>query len=205
MWAGLLFAVGSTALGLHLWRLVWRYLRLRRTMRGWPRVPAQVIGYRTEPGARSRRVDVQVRYQHNGQTRQVWCVSPTRSAYGRGDGQASRQVAAKFPPGSSQQVFVNPATPDEAFLELPEPHMLAMLAGGGTILVALAFVLVTPVVFGVDEEIVKLAFMLVVAVALAVMAVFSAIALWHTPRPRSPKRPFVRRRKPRPKVRAWRL
>lgn len=177
-------------------------------MRSWPRVPAQVLGYRTTLGRSSRRVDVQVRYQYDGQARQVWCRSPTRSAYGRGDLQASAQVAAKFPRGSSQRVFVNPATPEEVFLELPEPHMLAMLVGGGTILVALAFAVVTPDIFGADQEIVTLAFMLVLAVVLAVLAVFTAIALWRTPRPRSRNRPFAQRRgramRPRPKVRPWR-
>lgn len=209
MWAVLLFAIGSTALGLLLWRLAWRYLRLRRAMRGWPRVPAEVMGYRTELGRSSRRVDVEVRYQYNGQTRQVWCGSPTRSSYGRDAPQASAQVAAKFPRGSRQQVFVNPATPDEAFLELPEPHMLAMLIGGGTMLVALPLALMMPAIFGVDEEIVKLAFMLLFAVVLAVIAVFTGIALWRTPRPRWPRRSLVPRRgrasRPRPKVRPWRL
>jgi hypothetical protein len=204
MWEGFLFAIGFMALGLYLWRLAWGYLQLRRDMRKWPRVPAQVLGYRSELRPRSRRVDVQVSYQYNGQARQVWCRSPTRSAYGRGDLQASRQVAAKFPRGTWQQVFINPATPEEVFLELPEPHMLAMLAGGGTILVAVAFALVTPDLFGVDRELVTLGFMLVLAVALSVVAVFAAIALWRLPRPRRPKQPLVRPRKPRPNVRPWR-
>lgn len=200
MWPVLIFAVGLIAVGLYLWRLAWGYLQLRRAMRKWPRVPAQVLAYRTKLGARSHRVDVQVSYQYNGQARQVWCGSPTRSGYGRGDAQASRQVAAKFPRGTWQQAFVNPATPEEAFLELPEPHMLAMLAGAGTMLVAVAFALVTPLVFGVDRELVTLVLMLVFAVVLSVFAVFAAIALWRTPRPRW-RKPFVPRRKPRPKVR----
>jgi hypothetical protein len=183
MWAALSFAIGLTAVGLHLWRLAWRYLQLRRAMRSWPRVSAQVLGYRTERGASSRRVDVQVRYQYNGQALEAWCRSPTRSAYGRGDLQASKQVAARFPRGTSQQVFVNPARPEEVFLELPEPHMLAMLIGGGMMLVALALAVVTPDLLGVDQEIVTLVFMLVLAVVLAVLAVFAAIALWRRPRP----------------------
>lgn len=208
MWPGLVFALGATAVGLHLWRLAWRHLQLRRTMRGWPRVPAQVLGYRTELGPSSRRVDVQLRYQYDGRARQVWCGSPARSSYGRGDLQASAQVAAKFPRGTWQQVFVNPATPDEVFLERPAPHVLVMLVGGGTILVALAFALVTPDIFGVDQEIVTRAFMLVLAVVLAVLAVFTAIALWRTPRPRWRTGPFVRRRgramRPRHRARPWR-
>ena len=184
MWSALLFAVGVTAAGLQLWRLVWRYLRLRRAMRGWPRVAAEVLGDRTELSRGSRRIDVQLRYVHEGRMYEVWSRSPTRSAYGRGDRQAGRQVAALYPPGSTQQAFVNPATPAEAFLELPEPHMLAMMAGGGTLLIALA--VAVPPVFGVDPEIVTLGFMLVVALVLAVVAVFAAVALW--PRRRRPPR-----------------
>jgi hypothetical protein len=107
-------------------------------------------------GGSTRRIDVQVRYEYSGQVFQVWCRSPTRNGYGRADSQAERQMAARFPRGTSQQVFVNPATPAEAFLILPEPHILAMLAGG---------------------------FMLVVGIVLAVVAVFAGIALWRLPRP----------------------
>jgi hypothetical protein len=194
MWASLTFGIGAAALGLFLWRLALRYLRLRRAMRHWPRVPAQVLGYRSERSGRSIRVDVQVRYQYHGRTFDVWCSSPTGGAYGRGDVQASRQVAAKFPRGASREVFVNPATPEEAFLELPEPHMLALLLGGGAILIALALTPVSIDVFGMSQEIVIMIFMLVVAAALAIYAVFAAIALWRTPRP-------VRRRRPEPRPR----
>jgi hypothetical protein len=183
MWGVLLFAVGSTALGLHMWRLVWRYLRLRRTMRGWPRVPARVLGYRTRRGVSSGRIDVQVRFDYEGRELQVWCRSPTRSAYGRGAMQAEKQMAARFPRGTSQLAFVNPASPGEAFLELPEPHMLAMLAGGGMLLVALAAALALPAIVDVQQEIATLGFMLVVGGVLAVIAVFAAIALWRLPRP----------------------
>ena len=40
-----------------------------------------------------------------------------------------RQVATIFPAGSTHPVYVNPARADEAFLVLPEFHMLAVLAG----------------------------------------------------------------------------
>jgi hypothetical protein len=76
-----------------------------------------------------------------------------------------------------------------------------MVAGGGTMLVAVAVALVIPDVFGVDRELVTLVVMLVFAVVLSVFAVFAAIALWRTPRPRWPKPRFVRRRSPRPNVR----
>lgn len=183
MWGPLLFAAGVTAAGLYLWRLVWRYIKLRQAMRNWPRVPGQVLGYRTQASSSSRRIDVQVSYQYQGQDFKVWCRSPTRSSFGRADSQAERQVAARFPRHSSQQVFVNPAMPGEAFLVLPEPHILAMLAGGGVILVSLAFAIVSPQFFGVDQEVVTLSFMLMLGVVLSVIAVFAAIALWRSPRP----------------------
>jgi hypothetical protein len=183
MWSALLFAIVLAAAGLFLWRLAWRYLRLRRAMRGWPRAAAEVLGYRSAPSRSSRRIDVRVRYQYDGRAYDVWCRSPTRSAYGRGDVQAERQMAARFPRGTSHQVFVNPATPDQAFLELPEPHMLAFIIGGGALLMAFAFATVTPVFFEVDQEIVTLVFFLAVAIVLAPMAVFAAIALWRLPRP----------------------
>jgi hypothetical protein len=199
MWAALLFGVGATAMGLLLWRLAWRYIRLRRAMRGWPRASAQVLDYRSEFSRSRHSIDVKVRYQYNGRLIETWCRSPTRSGYGRGDVQASRQVAAMFPRHSSQQVYVNPATPEEAFLELPELHMLAMLIGVGTILVGLVFTTVAPVIFGVGEEIAKLAFMIVLGLALSVIAVFAAIALWRTPRPRR-----IPRHKPRRRRTVWR-
>jgi hypothetical protein len=183
VWGSLLFAVGVTAAGLYLWRLAWRYVQLRHAMRSWPRVPGQVLGYRTHMGSSTRRIDVQVRYRYEGQDFDVWCRSPTRSSFSRADSQAERQVAARFPRHSSQQVFVNPATPGEAFLVLPEPHILAMLAGGGVLLVALAFAVVTPPLFGIDQEIVTLSFMLILGLVLSVIAVFAAIALWRSPRP----------------------
>jgi hypothetical protein len=183
VWGPLLFAIGVTAAGLYLWQLAWRYVRLRQAMRSWPRASGQVLGYRTRVSSSSRRIDVQVRYRYEGQDFEVWCTSPTRSAFGRADTQAERQVAARFPRHSSQQVFVNPATPGEAFLVLPEPHILAMLAGGGMLLVALAVAVVAPQLFGVDQEIVTLSFMLVLGLVLTVIAAFAAVALWLSPRP----------------------
>jgi hypothetical protein len=183
VWGALLFAVGVTAAGIYLWHLAWRYIQLRQAMRSWPRVPGQVLGYRTQMGSSTRRIDVHVRFCYEGQDFEVWCRSPTRSSFGRGDSQAEKQVAARFPRHSTQQVFVNPATPGEAFLVLPEPHILAMLAGGGMVLVALAFAVVAPPLFGVDQEIVTLSFMLMLGLVLAVIAVFAAIALWRSPRP----------------------
>lgn len=177
MWGVLLFAAGMVALGLYLLLVVWRYLRLRLAMRRWPRVPARVVGYRTEFGVRSRRVDVQVRYDYDGRSFEVWSGSATRAGYGRGDVQAERQVASTYPRGTSHQVFVNPARPEEALLEPPEPHLLAMMVAAAVLLIGIPVVPLVPGLFDLDPEVVKMVFMLVLAAALSLVAVFAGIAL----------------------------
>ncbi len=181
MWGVFLFAAGMAALGFYLLQVVWRYLRLRTAMRRWPRVPARVVGYRTELGVRSRRVDVQVRYDYDGRAFEVWSGSATRGGYSRDDVQAERQVAATYPRGTSHQVFVNPERPEEAFLEPPEPHLLAMISTGAVLLIGIPTALLAPVVFDVDPEVVKMMFMLVLAAALSLVAVFAGIALLPSP------------------------
>lgn len=177
MWGVLLVAAGMVALGLYLLWAVWRYLRLRTAMRQWPRVPARVVGYRTEFGVRSRRVDVQVRYDYGGRAFEVWSGSATRAGYGRSDVQAERHVAATYPRGTSHQVFVNPERPEEAFLEPPEPHLLAMMVTGAALLIGIPIVPLLPGLFDLDPEVVKMVFMLVLAAALTLVAVFAGIAL----------------------------
>lgn len=177
MWGALLVAAGMAALGLFLLTLVWHYLRLRTAMRRWPRVPARVVGYRTELGVRSRRVDVQVRYDYDGRAFEVWSGSATRAGYGRDAVQAERHVAVTYPRGSSPLVFVNPARPEEAFLEPPEPHLLAMMVAGAVLLIGIPVSLLAPMLFGLDPEVVKMVVMLVLAAALSLVAVFSGIAL----------------------------
>lgn len=58
-----------------------------------------------------------------------------------------------------------------------------MLAGGGVLLLALAFAVISPQLFGIDQEVVTLSFLFLVGLVLAVVAVFAAIALWRSPRP----------------------
>lgn len=177
MWGVILFAAGMVALGLYLLQTVWRYLRLRTAMRRWPRVPARVVDYRTEFGVRSRRVDVQVRYDYDGRALEVWSGSATRAGYGRDAVQAERHVAATYPRGTTHQVFVNPERPEEAFLEPPEPHLLAMMVAGAVLLIGIPTFPLVPGLFDVDPEVVKMVFMLVLAGALSLVAVFAGIAL----------------------------
>jgi hypothetical protein len=177
VWSEGLFALGATTAGLFLWHLSWRHLRQRLAMRRWPRAQAEVLGYRTETSSRSRRVDVRVRYMHEGRVVEAWSRSPTGSAYGRGDVQAERQVATRFPRGSTAEVYVDPAAPEAVFLTLPEPHLIAWLFCGGVLLMALAATMVAPPLLGVGQELVTLIFMLVLAVLLAVMGGFAAVAL----------------------------
>ena len=152
-------------------------------MRRWPTAPALILGYRTRVSpsrSRSRAIDVEVSYRHEGRDYTVWCVSPTSSSYGPGAVQAERQVATSFPVRSTHPVYVNPARADEAFLTLPEAHMLAILVGAGAILVARAATLVLPVNTALPEDMVFMAF---VGVVLSVLVVFLGVALVKAPRP----------------------
>lgn len=147
-------------------------------MRGWPRVAVQVLGYRTELSRSSRRIDVHLRYVQDGRVVETWSRSPTGGGYGRGDIQAERQVAGRFPRGSTQQAYIDPAAPASIYLELPEPHIVAWLFCGGLLLVAVAAAVITPQLFGVPQELVTPVFMLVLAALLTVMSGFAAVALW---------------------------
>jgi hypothetical protein len=111
-------------------------------------------------------IDVEVSYRHQGRDHTVWCRSPTGSGYGRGTVQAERQVATIFPVGSTHPVYVNPDRDGEAFLVLPELHMLAVLVGFGVILVGLATALILPLATGIDQERATLGFMLLLGVVL---------------------------------------
>jgi hypothetical protein len=181
----LLALLGSTilaALGVLLWVMAWGGWRKRVAMRCWPTAPASIRGYRTRRSVRSRRIDVEVSYRHQGCDYTVWCVSPTGSGYGRSAVQAERQVAATFPVSSTHPVYVNPARAGEAFLVLPELHMLAVLAGAGIILVGLATTLILPVATAIDRELVTLGFMALLGVALTVLVIVLGVALARTPR-----------------------
>lgn len=184
MLAALFVMTVPAALGVLLWVIAWRGWRKRVAMRRWPTAPAVIRGYRTRVSpsrSRSLAVDVEVSYRHEGRDYTVWCVSPTGSRYGSGSGQAERQEAAAFPVGSTHPVYVNPARADEAFLILPEAHMLAILVGAGAILVARAVTLVLPVNAGVPDDMLFMAF---VGVVLSALVVFLGVALFKAPRPR---------------------
>jgi hypothetical protein len=79
---------------------------------------------------------------------------------------------------------VNPAHADEAFLILPEAHMLAILVGAGVILVAVAAAVVLPVTTTLPQETIALAFMALLGMVLSVLVIFLGVALFKTPRPR---------------------
>ena len=108
----LLAILGPTvlaALGVRLWTQAWRHWRQRTAMRRWPTARASIRRYRTRVSRSSRKVDVEVTYRHEDRDHTVWCMSPTRSGYGRGTVQAERQVATIFPVASTHPVYVNPA------------------------------------------------------------------------------------------------
>jgi hypothetical protein len=172
------------AFGLLLWAKAWRVWRMRVAMQRWPTAQASIRDHRTRVSGRSLAVDVEVSYRHEGRDYRVWCRSPTGSGYGRDTVQAERQVATIFPVGSTHPVFVNPRDAGEAFLVLPEVHMLAMLVGGGTILVGIATALALPLVTAIDQELATLAFMLLLGVVLSVLVIVFGVALARTPRPR---------------------
>jgi hypothetical protein len=172
------------AFGPLLWVMAWRGWRKRVAMRRWPTAAALIRGHRTRPSGRSLMIDVEVSYRHQGRDHTVWCRSPTGSGYGRGTVQAERQVATIFPVGSTHPVYVNPDRDGEAFLVLPELHMLAVLVGFGVILVGLATALILPLATGIDQERATLGFMLLLGVVLTVLVIFLGAALATTPRPR---------------------
>jgi Protein of unknown function (DUF3592) len=187
MWPALFGSTVIAALGVLLWTKAWRHWCQRAAMRRWSTAPAVIRGYRTRVSpsrSRSRAIDVEVSYRHAGRDYTVWCVSPTGSRYGSGSGQAERQEAAAFPVGSTHPVYVNPAHADEAFLILPEAHMLATLVSAGAILVAVAAAVVLPVTTTLPQETITLAFMALLGVVLSVLVIFLGVALIKTPRPR---------------------
>ena len=188
MLLALLGPIGLAALGILLWVLAWRAWQKRVAMRRWPTAPASIHGHRTRMSGRSRMVDVEVSYRHDGRDYRVWCVSPTGSGYGRGTVQAERQMAAIFPVRSVHPVYVNPARVGEAFLQLPEIHMLALLVGSGVILMGLAASFALQVTSALDAELVGLLFFALLGVVLSVLVIFLGVALVKTPRPRRRRR-----------------
>lgn len=172
------------ALGGLLWAHAWRHWRQRAAMRGWPTSRASIHGYRTRTSRSRQMIDVGVRYRYEGQDYATWCVSPTRSGYGRGTVQAEAQVAAVFPVGSAHQVYVNPARVDEAFLELPEARILAILVGAGAILLGLAATAALQFTSLLAPESATLLFMALLGLVLSVLVIVLGVTLAKTPRPR---------------------
>ncbi len=176
--AGALVLAG---LGGLVWSLFFRHLAKRRAIKRWPVVTGTVLGYRIRGGGvrESAYVDYEVSFRYAGEDRVAWCTSPTRSGYGRGTPRdvVERQAAREHPAGSEARVHVNPDRPEEAYLTLPEPHMLAMLATGGTLLLGAAAVPVLTAWLGWPEEVVTPLFFLVLVVCLVAVAVTAGIAL----------------------------
>ncbi len=150
-------------------------------MKSWPVVTGTVLGCRIRGGGvrESSYVDYEVAFRHAGEDRVAWCTSPTRSGYGRGTPRdvVERQAAREHPAGSEARVHVNPVRPEEAYLDLPEPYMLAMLAMGGTALLGAAAVLVLTSLLAIPEDLVVPFFFLVLAAGLLAVAVTAGIAL----------------------------
>jgi hypothetical protein len=183
MLSELLWSTLVAAFGVLLWVKAWHGWRLRVAMRRWPRTPASIHGYRSRASSTSVHVDVEVSYRHDGRDYRVWCRTPMRTGYGRGSPMPERQVAAVFPVGTTHPAYVNPANPAEAFLKLPEPHMLAAFVGFGAILVGLATALALPVAADIGQELATLWFFLLVGAVLSVLVVFFGVALYRLPRP----------------------
>ncbi len=172
------------ALGALLWVLAWRDWRKRVAMRRWPTTLASIHDHRTRMSRRSQMVDVEVSYRHEGRDYRVWCVPSTGSGYGRGADHAEWQVATIFAVGSTHPVYLNPKRAGEAFLALPEAHMLAILVGAGLILVGLAATFALQVRSTLDSGLAGLLFMSLLGLVLAVLVIFLGVALAKTPRPR---------------------
>lgn len=166
-------------LGLLLWSFAARALWFRVAMKGWPVEKGVVEDHRSRPSRRSTAVDVQVAFQHSGRALRVWCVSPTRAGFGRGSGeQGLRQKKARFPRGATVDIFVNPSRPEEAYLELPELHIVVALLAFGALLIAMSLA-INPWVFGlVTEELAILGFMLVLGAVLTLIALSMGLALF---------------------------
>ncbi len=125
-----------------LWWLAARDIRKYFRMRSWPRVEGVIREVRTRPMTRhSVAVEVHMEYSWEGQAKSPWCGSPTRSGFGvktAADQTALKKRVASYVIGSSRDVLVNPDNPDEAYIRLPEWHMMVVCMVGGMLFAALA-------------------------------------------------------------------
>jgi len=175
-------------LGVLLWTLAARALRLRMAMRRWPIEKGIVRDHRPRPLQRSVRVDVLVSFAQQGREQAIWCASPTGSAYGPGSGgQGLRQEKSRFPVGATVDVYVNPRQPEQAFLELPESHMVVALLCFGALLIGLPVGMYLAAWYELTEEMVELGFLLLLGAVLTVFAISMGYALFriYFPRRRS--------------------
>jgi hypothetical protein len=128
-----------------LWWVAGRDARKSFRMQSWPHVEGVIRDVRTRPMTRhSVAVEVQMDYSWEGQTKSRWCGSPTRSGFGvktAADQIALNTRVASYVIGSSRDVLVNPDNPDEAYIRLPEWHMIIVCMVGGMLFTVLAILL----------------------------------------------------------------
>lgn len=114
-----------------LWVLAARDIAKARRMSRWPRVDGTVLDVRTRPGTRGViKFDVQMRFEFEGRTVKTWCISPTRAGsrvQDGGDEKAFRNQVERWKKGASHPVIVNPDNPDEAYVRMPEWHIITAL------------------------------------------------------------------------------
>jgi hypothetical protein len=157
-------------------------------MKRWPVEEGLVLDHRTRRAIRAVAVDVLVSFRHAGRDFRVWCVSPTRAAYSAGSGdQGFRQEKKQFPKGAAVSVHVNPARPDEAYLELPEQHMIVLLLGFGGLFMVGAVALGLAVAGRLTEEMATIAFFLTLGGVLSAVAISMGLALFRAYFPKRQK------------------
>jgi hypothetical protein len=168
-----------SGLGVLLWVLAARAIRLRLAMKRWPVVPGIVRDGRIRVNRRNQYVDVQVAYRIDGRESVTWCPSPTGAGYARGSsGGGAERDLAKTPTGSTINVHANPMRPSEAYLRLPEPHIITAMAGGGLILVGVAAASAFLALGLVAEQTIVFTFMLMLGVLLTCFAAAATVELF---------------------------
>lgn len=174
IWFGVIVFTGMGAL---LWVLAARAIRLRLAMKRWPVLTGEVRDHRTRESRKSVHVDFEVSYRFAERDYLVWSTSPTGAGYGRGNSGPDREMA-RFPFGTTAPIRVNPERPEQAYLELPEQHVIGFMIGGGTLLLGLAASLVLSAIRDLPDELVTAGFFLLVAAVLGGWAVSTGIALY---------------------------
>lgn len=174
----LLGSILLALVGLLLWRNAVAALSLRAAMKRWPVEEGVVLKHRTERAMRAVRVDTLVSFRHAGQDHTVWCGSPTRAAYGPGSGdQGVRFEMKRFPVGATVPVHVNPGRPEEAYLELPEQHMIVPALGFGALALVWSATVGLTASGRLTEEVASLVFFLTLGGVLSVAAISMSVAL----------------------------